>query len=204
MKFRMVRTVVFALSLLASFAGACNDDGDRRVRDHDDRRGYRRDDRPRDRDRDDDDDGDDDRRRNRRDWDDDRDDDDDDDRRGYVQPAQQPVIVQQQQQPYVEEQPTYVQQQQPVYVDEEPVYVDEPRVVVVRQAPPPVIVETVPVCPHPGWVWRPGYYRPVGSRFVWIRGSYCAPRHGYVYSQPRYVRSGRGFEFHAAAWKRKR
>ena len=193
MTIRMARTVVLALSLLVTLVGACNDNNDRRVRDHDDRRDNRREYRRLDRDRDDDDD--DDRRRNRRDWGDDRHDDDDDDRRGYVQPTQQPVIVQQQQ-------PTY-DQQQPVYVDEEPVYVEEPRVVVVRQAPPPVIVETVPACPHPGWVWRPGYYRPVGSRFVWIKGSYCAPRHGYVYSQPRYVRSGRGFEFHAAVWKKK-
>lgn len=41
--------------------------------------------------------------------------------------------------------------------------------------PPPPPVEVVPVVPHPGWVWQPGFWRWNGFRYVWIRGAYIQP-----------------------------
>lgn len=48
--------------------------------------------------------------------------------------------------------------------------------VVVRIGPPPRgPVEVVPVVPHPGWVWQPGFYRWNGVRYIWIPGAYIQP-----------------------------
>ena len=40
---------------------------------------------------------------------------------------------------------------------------------------PPLREEIRPVAPHPGWVWRPGYWNWYGSRYVWVGGLYVAP-----------------------------
>jgi hypothetical protein len=47
--------------------------------------------------------------------------------------------------------------------------------VVVRIGPPPPPVEVVPVAPHPGWVWQPGFHRWDGVRYVWVPGHYVRP-----------------------------
>lgn len=47
--------------------------------------------------------------------------------------------------------------------------------VVVRIGPPPPPVEVIPVVPHPGWVWQPGFHRWDGFRYVWVPGHYARP-----------------------------
>ena len=47
--------------------------------------------------------------------------------------------------------------------------------VVVRLGPPRPPREVVPVAPHPGWVWQPGYHRWDGGRYVWVPGAYAEP-----------------------------
>ena len=39
-------------------------------------------------------------------------------------------------------------------------------------APPPPIVERIPVAPGPGYFWRPGHWYWNGARYVWRRGGY--------------------------------
>ena len=47
--------------------------------------------------------------------------------------------------------------------------------VYVRVAPPAPIVEEQTVPPHRGYVWRSGYYRWHGHRYVWTRGRWVRP-----------------------------
>ena len=55
-----------------------------------------------------------------------------------------------------------------------PVIVSQPVVVAAPCPPPapPVIVETVPACPSPDYVWIGGFwsYRPTG--YVWVHGGW--------------------------------
>jgi len=49
--------------------------------------------------------------------------------------------------------------------------------VYVSVAPPPLVVETVPVAPGPNQVWVPGFHRWDGHAYVWVKGHYVvAPR----------------------------
>ncbi|HYB53544.1 MAG TPA: hypothetical protein VEG84_06740 [Thermoanaerobaculia bacterium] len=49
--------------------------------------------------------------------------------------------------------------------------------VYVAVAPPPLVVETVPVAPGPNHVWIAGYHRWDGHAYVWVKGHYVvAPR----------------------------
>ena len=48
-------------------------------------------------------------------------------------------------------------------------------VVAVRIAAPipaPVVVETVPACPAPGYVWASGYWTGYGPARVWVAGGW--------------------------------
>jgi len=51
--------------------------------------------------------------------------------------------------------------------------------IAIRIAPPPPRREIIPVRPrdHRDWVWRGGYNRWDGGRYVWVPGSYVAPPH---------------------------
>ena len=51
-----------------------------------------------------------------------------------------------------------------------PVYATPVMVAPCPPPAPPVIVETVPACPSPDYVWAAGYwsYRPTG--YVWVHG----------------------------------
>jgi hypothetical protein len=51
--------------------------------------------------------------------------------------------------------------------------------VFVRIAPPAVVVESPAPIPHPGYVWRPGYHRWSGARYVWVRGAWVRPPYRY-------------------------
>jgi hypothetical protein len=47
--------------------------------------------------------------------------------------------------------------------------------VYVRTRPPAPIVETRPAPRHHGYVWRPGYHRWDGHRYVWVGGRWVRP-----------------------------
>lgn len=78
------------------------------------------------------------------------------------------------------------------------VVVPVPRVVVT--APAPVVcapvVETVPACPGPGYVWVPGYYSGYGAARVWVGGCWRAPVH------PVYAHRDHGHYDHDHGWRR--
>lgn len=88
--------------------------------------------------------------------------------------------------------------QQPVVQETQYVYDDRP--VVVQQAPPPVIVERIPP-PRPNYIWRPGYQRYDGRRFVWVKGTYVQSRPGYAYSNPHWRHGKKGYEFTPGHWR---
>jgi hypothetical protein len=49
--------------------------------------------------------------------------------------------------------------------------------VYVSIAPPPLVVETIPVAPSPNHVWIAGYHRWDGHAYLWVKGHYViAPR----------------------------
>lgn len=55
--------------------------------------------------------------------------------------------------------------------------------VIVRVGPPVARFERVPVAPAPGYVWRAGYWRWTGARYVWVGGAYLAapyPRAAWI------------------------
>ena len=57
----------------------------------------------------------------------------------------------------------------PVVVAQPPVYVEPPM--------PAPIVETVPVCPTPGYVWVGGNWGWCDNHWVWTRGHWGPPAH---------------------------
>jgi hypothetical protein len=64
------------------------------------------------------------------------------------------------------------------------VVVPVPRVVVTAPAPIVVapVVETVPACPTPGYVWFPGYWSGYGPARVWVAGCWRPGPAHIVYS----------------------
>ncbi len=53
--------------------------------------------------------------------------------------------------------------------------------------PPPPAMVYVPPCPDPEYMWVPGYYYPVGARFVWHAGFWSRPPYaGASWVAPRY------------------
>lgn len=52
--------------------------------------------------------------------------------------------------------------------------------IVVRVGPPAPRHEVIPVAPHEGWVWQPGYHRWDGNQYVWVPGAYAEPPHPHA------------------------
>jgi hypothetical protein len=69
-----------------------------------------------------------------------------------------------------------------------------PRVVVAAPVPVVVapVVETVPACPAPGYVWAPGYWSGYGATRAWVAGCWRAPVH-FDYG---HRDNGRGYHGH--------
>ena len=69
----------------------------------------------------------------------------------------------------------------PVVVVPAPVVV-APAPVVVQPPMPAPVVEVVPVCPTPGYVWVGGSWGWCNNHWAWTRGRWGAPAHwGYAY-----------------------
>jgi hypothetical protein len=85
----------------------------------------------------------------------------------------------------------------PVVVAPAPVFVAPAPVVaapvVVEPPMPAPIVETVPVCPTPGYVWVGGNWGWCDNHWVWTRGHWGAPVH---FEHARFVNHGYRVEHH--------
>lgn len=68
--------------------------------------------------------------------------------------------------------------------------------------PPPAPREVIPVAPHPGWAWHPGYYRWDGARYIWVPGAYVAPpRPGGVWVPGHWRNTPRGYIWVEGHWR---
>jgi hypothetical protein len=75
--------------------------------------------------------------------------------------------------------------------------------VYVRVGPPAPRHEVVPVAPHPGWVWQPGYHRWDGAHYVWVPGAYAAPPYEHARWIPGHWANGpRGYYWIEGHWVR--
>jgi len=75
--------------------------------------------------------------------------------------------------------------------------------VVVGVAPPAPIVEPVPAPPVAGYVWRPGYWRWNGVRYVWLPGGYVAPPYaGAFWVTGHWGPRGAGWVWIPGHWRR--
>jgi len=74
--------------------------------------------------------------------------------------------------------------------------------VYVAVAPPPLVVETVPVAPGPNYVWLPGFHRWDGHAYLWVKGHYViAPRPHAVWITGHWVHHHRGWYWVDGRWK---
>src|SRR4051812_45015872 len=65
--------------------------------------------------------------------------------------------------------------------------------------PPPVYYYAPPPAPGIGYAWVPGYYYPVGPRYVWRTGYWARPPYiGARWIAPRYV----GRRYYGGYWRR--
>ena len=66
--------------------------------------------------------------------------------------------------------------------------------------PPPPVVAYYPPSPGVGYTWVPGYYSPVGARYVWRAGYWTRPPYrGAVWVVPRYE----GRRYFNGHWRRR-
>jgi YXWGXW repeat-containing protein len=74
----------------------------------------------------------------------------------------------------------------------------------VRIGPPVRVVEARPVVRHRGYVWRDGYYRWNGRRYVWVRGGYERPPYvRAVWYSGRWSHERRGWYWVPGHWVRR-
>jgi hypothetical protein len=75
--------------------------------------------------------------------------------------------------------------------------------VVVRIAPPPVMVEPIPVPPiHGDYLWRPGYWSWTGAHYAWVPGVYVtAPRTRAAWIPGHWVAAREGWVWVSGRWR---
>lgn len=74
----------------------------------------------------------------------------------------------------------------------------------VHIAPPVRIVETHATPPHPGYVWRDGYHRWDGHRYVWVRGEWVRPPYrNAAWVSGRWDHERRGYYWVPGHWVRR-
>lgn len=71
----------------------------------------------------------------------------------------------------------------------------------VNAAPPPPVVEYVPV-PRMGWVWVPGFWEWRGHRHFWIGGHWVRARPGYYYAPARWAEHHGRWGYYRGGWRR--
>jgi hypothetical protein len=73
---------------------------------------------------------------------------------------------------------------------------------VVGYEPPAPIVEAIPVCPYPDYVWIGGFWGWSGLGWYWHAG-YYAPRpfHGAAWISGGWGRAGGRWAWHAGHWR---
>jgi hypothetical protein len=65
--------------------------------------------------------------------------------------------------------------------------------------PPPIVTYAPPPCPGPGYVWVPGYWHPIGTRYSWHAGYWAAaPYPGAYWVAPRYSKH----RYYSGYWQR--
>jgi len=69
---------------------------------------------------------------------------------------------------------------------------------VAPRAPPPFIVEQVPL--RPGYLWAHSYWRWDGHDYVEVHGHWEAERSGYRYVSAHWEQHRDGWHFRPAAW----
>jgi hypothetical protein len=69
----------------------------------------------------------------------------------------------------------------------------------VNIAPPPPVVEVVPV-PRVGFVWVPGFWDWRHGGHHWVAGHYVRHRPGYVYERERWVQHGGRWAYTHPGW----
>ncbi|MBR2817969.1 MAG: YXWGXW repeat-containing protein [Reyranella sp.] len=81
------------------------------------------------------------------------------------------------------------------------------QVTITFGSPPPLRYEVVPA-PRPGYVWAPGQWRWVDSRYVWHAGAWFPNRPGYRYVPERwdrrYIEGREQWHYHESHWDRDR
>lgn len=65
-------------------------------------------------------------------------------------------------------------------------------VVIAPMAPPPPLVEIVPVAPYAGAIWIGGHWTWSQGRHVWVPGRHVPPRVGHRWEPHRWVQGPRG------------
>ena len=75
-------------------------------------------------------------------------------------------------------------------------------VVYVPVPPPAPVVEAVPVCPGPRYIWTRGYYRWSGREYLWVPGRWVARPHGHArWVEPEWRHHNRGWFFVEGHWR---
>jgi hypothetical protein len=97
----------------------------------------------------------------------------------------------------------------PVYQSSRPGYVltdidgdGDLEEVAVSQAPPPPLVEVVPVAPGPGYLWVGGRWGWVGTRWVWRPGRHVVVRPGYQFRPGHWQARPHGWVYVRPHWHR--
>ncbi len=74
--------------------------------------------------------------------------------------------------------------------------------VVVRVRPPEPIIEHHSIAPGPRYVWRDGYHRWDGHRYVWVGGTWVIPPHaGGAWVPGHWVERGGGWIWIDGHWR---
>jgi len=74
--------------------------------------------------------------------------------------------------------------------------------VYVGVAPPPLVVETRPVVPGPGYVWVAGYHRWDGHAYIWVPGRWAIPpHHKTVWVAGHWKKSPQGWYWMEGHWR---
>ncbi len=68
-------------------------------------------------------------------------------------------------------------------------------------APPVLPVYVQPPCPHPGWMWTPGYWGYGADGYYWVPGTWVpAPYMGALWTPPYWGWSSGLYVFHPGYW----